>query len=66
MDPTPSQKKHFLLEPGTDYGTFSFDRKLPKLPVPTLDQVKTIFLPKYSFVDIYPIKVHKHFFIKAN
>jgi hypothetical protein len=44
MEPTPKQKQHFLLEPGSGYGTFSFDKTLPKLPVPTLDQTLEKYL----------------------
>ena len=44
MDPTPKQKQHFLLEPGSGHGTFSFDRTLPKLPVPTLEQTLDKYL----------------------
>ena len=44
MDPTPKQKKQFLLEPGSGFGTFSFDEILPKLPVPTLDQTLEKYL----------------------
>ena len=44
MEPTPRQKQHFLLEPGSGFGTFDFDKTLPKLPVPSLDQTLDKYL----------------------
>lgn len=44
MEPTPLQKKVFVLGPDADYGTFSFESALPKLPVPSLDSTLDKYL----------------------
>jgi hypothetical protein len=44
MEPTPLQKKVFVLGPEVGYGTFSFEDSLPKLPVPSLDSTMEKYL----------------------
>jgi hypothetical protein len=56
MEATPRQKQHFLLEPGSGFGTFDYDKALPKLPVPSLDQT----LEKY-LISVRPFVTDEEF-----
>jgi len=38
------QKRVFVLDPSADYGTFSFEDSLPKLPVPSLEETLAKYL----------------------
>jgi len=42
--PTPLQKRVFVLNPKANYGTFSFEDSLPKLPVPSLEETLSKYL----------------------